>query len=63
VSRLQWNSAKTGCSETEVTDEGLNSLVLGPSIAKGCNAVVYAARKKQGIITYDSTNCCVNKCC
>ncbi|XP_021920748.1 uncharacterized protein LOC110830315 [Zootermopsis nevadensis] len=47
VSRLQWNTAKAECSDTEVTDEGLNSLVLGPPIAKGCNAVVYAARKKQ----------------
>ena len=27
---------------------GLNALVLGPVIAKGCSAVVYAARKKEG---------------
>lgn len=51
VSRMQWNISKTECSKTEVTNEeepvGLCSLVLGPPIAKGCSAVVYAARKKQ----------------
>lgn len=49
---MQWNILKTERSKTEVTNEedlvGLNSLVLGPPIAKGCSAVVYAARKKQG---------------
>jgi len=52
VSRMQWNILKTEHSKTEVTNEedlvGLNSLVLGPPIAKGCSAVVYAARKKLG---------------
>jgi len=52
VSRMQWNILKTEHSKTEVTNEedlvGLSSLVLGPPIAKGCSAVVYAARKKQG---------------
>jgi len=51
VSRMQWNILKTERSKTEVTNEedlvGLNSLVLGPPVAKGCSAVVYAARKKQ----------------
>lgn len=49
---MQWNILKTEHSKTEVTNEedlvGLNSLVLGPPIAKGCSAVVYAARKKLG---------------
>jgi hypothetical protein len=53
VSRMQWNILKTECSKTEVTNEeepvGLSSLVLGPPIAKGCSAIVHAARKKQGI--------------
>lgn len=62
MSRLQWNTAETECSETEVMDEGLSSLVLGPPIAKGCNAVVYAARKRQGTITCESTNFCVSRC-
>jgi hypothetical protein len=52
VSRLQWNISKTECNESEIeVDEepvGLSTLVLGPPIAKGCSAVVYAARKKQG---------------
>jgi hypothetical protein len=63
VSRLQWDVAKTECSETEITNEGLSSLVLGPPIAKGCSAVVYAARLKQGTIMCDNTNCFVNKHC
>jgi hypothetical protein len=52
VSRLQWNISKTECSESEIKGDeepvGLRTLVLGPPIAKGCSAVVYAARKKQG---------------
>jgi hypothetical protein len=52
VSRLQWNISKTECSESEIKGDeepvGLRTLVLGPLIAKGCSAVVYAARKKQG---------------
>jgi hypothetical protein len=47
VSRLQWNIAKTELTHEEEL-VGLNTLVLGPPIAKGCSAVVYAARKKQG---------------
>lgn len=51
VSRMQWNIAKTEYTENDVANEvepvGLNTLVLGPPIAKGCSAVVYAARKKQ----------------
>ncbi|PSN58451.1 Serine/threonine-protein kinase PINK1 [Blattella germanica] len=50
--RMQWNMAKREYTESEVGDNqepiGLNTLVLGPVIAKGCSAVVYAARKKQG---------------
>jgi hypothetical protein len=49
---MQWNILKTEHSKTDETKEedlvGLSSLVLGPPIAKGCSAVVYAAREKQG---------------
>jgi hypothetical protein len=52
VLRMQWNILKTEHSKNEETNEedlvGLSNLVLGPPIAKGCSAVVYAARKKQG---------------
>lgn len=51
VSRMQWNISKADCSESEIKGDeepvGLRSLVLGPLIAKGCSAAVYAARKKQ----------------
>lgn len=51
VSKLQWNFAKTDYAENRVDEEeepvGLKALVLGPVIAKGCSAVVYAARKKE----------------
>ncbi|KAJ9594877.1 hypothetical protein L9F63_013838 [Diploptera punctata] len=66
VSKMQWNFAKTEYVENRVEDEesvGLNALVLGPVIAKGCSAVVYAARKKEEVeknvaqqnITVDTT--------
>ncbi|XP_067006168.2 serine/threonine-protein kinase Pink1, mitochondrial [Anabrus simplex] len=54
VSKLQWDAVETdfgveGISENEVV--GLSSLILGPAIAKGCSAVVYAARKKPIVLS------------
>lgn len=51
VSKLQWNKPQNDENyETTVTKEepaGLKDFVIGPPIAKGCSAVVYAARIKE----------------
>nr|CAD7408729.1 unnamed protein product [Timema poppensis] len=50
VAKLQWNVLNK--KETDVfpvePPVGLDYLTLGPAIAKGCNAVVYAAQRNKG---------------
>ncbi|XP_046397282.1 serine/threonine-protein kinase Pink1, mitochondrial [Ischnura elegans] len=45
VSKLKW--ATRDLDDSVKVDIGLKDLTLGPSIAKGCSAVVYAARWKE----------------
>ncbi|XP_071451935.1 serine/threonine-protein kinase Pink1, mitochondrial-like [Hetaerina americana] len=46
VSKMKW-AARTGLDDSVKTDIGLKDLNLGSAIAKGCSAVVYAARWKE----------------
>lgn len=47
VSRFQQNWAEKDLNENFATDLSLNNLDIGPPIAKGCSAVVYAAKFKE----------------
>uniref|UniRef100_A0A336K9G6 non-specific serine/threonine protein kinase n=1 Tax=Culicoides sonorensis TaxID=179676 RepID=A0A336K9G6_CULSO len=47
VTRFQQNWAEKDLNENFASDLSLNSLDIGPPIAKGCSAVVYAAKFKE----------------
>ena len=50
VNKLQWNKPKNDksyeISSSELEKISLKNFVVGPLVAKGCSAVVYAARSK-----------------
>lgn len=55
VSRLQGNWGRETVSQAMTADFGLGDLDIGPPIAKGCAAVVYAAAIKPNIEPSDRT--------
>lgn len=56
VSRLQGNWGRETVSQTMTADFGLSDLDIGPPIAKGCAAVVYAAAIKEPSTTESNSN-------
>ncbi|XP_017881415.1 serine/threonine-protein kinase PINK1, mitochondrial [Ceratina calcarata] len=60
ISKLQWNAPQNDKNYEAIKDEEraitLNDLVIGPAIAKGCSAVVYAAKFNDSVDSESRVN-------